>query len=326
MNTVVSLQKDVALVSVLGVREAVREAQIYTSRTFNYTSYVAATVLFLRVLDPARPPRRPLHDRRDRARRTPVARVTGARSSELDGVAQALRRPKVVLDGIDLTVAEHEVVCLIGPSGCGKSTLLRCIDLLDPIDGGPHPPRRRGDHRPRGERQHRAPPHRHRVPVVQPVPPPDACSTTSPSGPARSSACRRPTPRPGPTRSSAASASASTPAEYPDRLSGGQQQRVAIARALVTEPELLLLDEVTSALDPELVGEVLAAIRDLAGEGMTMVLATHEMGFARDVADRVCFLHDGRVLEAGPPAQVLGDPVEARTQQFLRRVIEAGRL
>ena len=113
---------------------------------------------------------------------------------------------------------------------------------------------------------------------------------------------------------------------YPDRLSGGQQQRVAIVRALVNNPRLLLLDEVTSALDPELVGEVLTMIRDLKGEGMTMVLATHEMGFARQVADRVCFLDGGRVLESGPPAQVLGDPVEPRTRQFLARIIEAGRL
>lgn len=114
--------------------------------------------------------------------------------------------------------------------------------------------------------------------------------------------------------------------DYPDRLSGGQQQRAAIARAIVGDPELLLLDEVTSALDPELVGEVLTVIRDLAAGGMTMVLATHEMGFARDVADQVAFLHEGRVLEAGPPAQILKDPQQARTRQFLARVIAAGRL
>jgi polar amino acid transport system ATP-binding protein len=113
---------------------------------------------------------------------------------------------------------------------------------------------------------------------------------------------------------------------YPDRLSGGQQQRVAIVRALVNSPRLLLLDEVTSALDPELVGEVLTMIRDLKGEGVTMVLATHEMGFARQVADRVAFLDNGRVLEQGPPDQVLGAPVEPRTRQFLARIIEAGRL
>jgi polar amino acid transport system ATP-binding protein len=113
---------------------------------------------------------------------------------------------------------------------------------------------------------------------------------------------------------------------FPDQLSGGQQQRVAIARALVNDPVLMLFDEVTSALDPELVGEVLALLRDLKSDGMTMMVATHEMGFARDVADEVCFLDGGRVLERGPAAQVLGDPVEARTRQFLHRIIEAGRL
>ncbi|MDI5942057.1 ATP-binding cassette domain-containing protein, partial [Micromonospora sp. DH15] len=113
---------------------------------------------------------------------------------------------------------------------------------------------------------------------------------------------------------------------YPDRLSGGQQQRVAIVRALANSPRLMLLDEVTSALDPELVGEVLALIRELKADGMTMVLATHEMGFAREVADQVCFLDGGRVVESGPPERVLGDPTEPRTRQFLRRIIEAGRL
>ena len=113
---------------------------------------------------------------------------------------------------------------------------------------------------------------------------------------------------------------------YPDQLSGGQQQRVAIARALVNDPVLMLFDEVTSALDPELVGEVLGLLRDLKDDGMTMIVATHEMGFARDVADEVCFLDGGRVLESGPASQVLGDPAQPRTRQFLRRIIEAGRL
>jgi polar amino acid transport system ATP-binding protein len=113
---------------------------------------------------------------------------------------------------------------------------------------------------------------------------------------------------------------------YPDRLSGGQQQRVAIARALAVRPRLLLLDEITSALDPELVGEVLAIVRELARGGITILMATHEMGFARQVADRVCFLDDGRVLESGPPEQVLGEPTQDRTREFLARVIAAGRL
>jgi polar amino acid transport system ATP-binding protein len=114
--------------------------------------------------------------------------------------------------------------------------------------------------------------------------------------------------------------------EYPDRLSGGQQQRVAIVRALAMQPDLLLLDEVTSALDPELVAEVLNVIRDLAAGGMTMLIATHEMGFARDIASRVCFLDAGRILEVGPPAEIFSEPREERTRQFLQRVIDAGRL
>jgi polar amino acid transport system ATP-binding protein len=114
--------------------------------------------------------------------------------------------------------------------------------------------------------------------------------------------------------------------EFPDRLSGGQQQRVAIVRALAMRPDLLLLDEITSALDPELVAEVLDVIRELATSGMTMVIATHEMGFARDIADRICFLDAGRILEEGPPERILGDPQEPRTRQFLDRVIRAGRM
>ncbi len=114
--------------------------------------------------------------------------------------------------------------------------------------------------------------------------------------------------------------------EYPDRLSGGQQQRAAIVRALAMKPDLLLLDEITSALDPELVAEVLDVIRELAAEGMTMVIATHEMGFARDVADRICFLDDGQILEEGPPSMILSAPREERTQRFLQRIISAGRL
>ena len=125
---------------------------------------------------------------------------------------------------------------------------------------------------------------------------------------------------------SSASGSPRSALDYPDRLSGGQQQRVAIVRALAMQPRLLLLDEVTSALDPELVAEVLDVIRELAAGGMTMLIATHEMGFARDVANRVCFLHDGRILEQGPPEQIFGAPREERTQQFLQRIVAAGRL
>jgi polar amino acid transport system ATP-binding protein len=231
----------------------------------------------------------------------------------------------VVLDDLSLEVDEHQVVALIGASGSGKSTLLRCVNLLEQIDDGtisldgtditdprvdPDQIRRRIG---MVFQSYNLFPH---MTVLQNI-------TLAPT---------RVHKRAAPDATSQAKewldrvGLADKADSYPDRLSGGQQQRVAIVRALVNSPRLLLLDEVTSALDPELVGEVLTMIRDLKADGMTMVLATHEMGFARQVADKVVFLDGGRVLEAGPPAQVLGDPVEARTRQFLARIIEAGRL
>jgi polar amino acid transport system ATP-binding protein len=252
---------------------------------------------------------------------TAVARPT---KLELDGVVKRYG-DKVVLDRIDIALAEHEVVCLIGPSGCGKSTLLRCVDLLDPIDEG----RILLDGEEISGRGVNANAVRRRIGIVfqsYNLFPHLRVLDNVTLGPRKA--------RKVPRREAEARAHEvlgrlgldELADRYPEQLSGGQQQRVAIARALVGDPELLLLDEVTSALDPELVGEVLATIRELAGQGMTMVLATHEMGFARDVADRVVFLDAGQVVEVGPPAQVLGDPLEPRTQQFLRRIIEAGRL
>ena len=230
-----------------------------------------------------------------------------------------------VLSGLDLDVAAHEVVVLIGASGSGKSTLLRCIDLLETVDDGTieldgeeiTDPRVDAD-------QVRARmgivfqafnlfPH---LTVLDNV----TLAPRKVHKVARDAAEARAIEmldRVG-LRDKAAA--------HPDELSGGQQQRVAIARALVNDPVLMLFDEVTSALDPELVGEVLDMLRELKSEGMTMIVATHEMGFARQVADRVCFLDGGAVLEQGPPEQVLGDPVAERTRQFLRRIIEAGRL
>jgi polar amino acid transport system ATP-binding protein len=230
-----------------------------------------------------------------------------------------------VLRGIDLEVAQHEVVCLIGASGSGKSTLLRCINLLEPIDRGRieiggrdiTAPNVNVDHVRRGIgivfQAFNLFPH---LRVLDNV-------TLAP---------RRVT---GKSRAEAEAAAmellrrfglADKAGEYPDRLSGGQQQRVAIVRALAMEPGLMLLDEITSALDPELIAEVLDLVRELARGGMTMVIATHEMGFARDVADRICFLDAGRILEQGPPAKLLSEPSEPRTRQFLQRVIAAGRL
>ncbi|HXG26607.1 MAG TPA: amino acid ABC transporter ATP-binding protein [Candidatus Binatia bacterium] len=233
--------------------------------------------------------------------------------------------PLEVLKGVDLEVAEHEVVCLIGASGSGKSTLLRCVNLLEPIDAG-------------------------RIEVAgEEITAPDVDVDRIRRGIGIvfqafnlfphlrvldnvTLAPRKVLQRPRDEAEAAGRALLrrfnleDKALEYPDRLSGGQQQRAAIVRALAMEPRLLLLDEVTSALDPELIAEVLDVVRELARGGMTMLIATHEMGFARDVADRVAFLDAGRILEIGPPAQVLGEPREPRTRQFLQRVVAAGRL
>ncbi|GAA0575496.1 amino acid ABC transporter ATP-binding protein [Paractinoplanes ferrugineus] len=230
----------------------------------------------------------------------------------------------VVLDGLDLSVDEHEVVALIGASGSGKSTLLRCVNLLTGIDDGTitldgeditDPKINPDDVRQKIGlvfQSYNLFPH---MTVLDNITLAPTRVHGRPVDEAKSQALEW----------LARVGLADKASSYPDRLSGGQQQRAAIVRALVNSPRLLLLDEVTSALDPELVGEVLTMIRDLKGD-TTMVLATHEMGFARQVADRVAFLDKGRVLEQGPPEQVLGDPVEPRTRQFLARIIEAGRL
>jgi polar amino acid transport system ATP-binding protein len=230
-----------------------------------------------------------------------------------------------VLRGIDLEVSEHEVVCLIGASGSGKSTLLRCVNLLEPLNAG------RiwlGDEEitRRGVDVNAV---RRRIGIVF------QAFNLFP----HMTVLRNVTLAPRDVlRLSRAEAEAramellsrfgleSRRDDYPDRLSGGQQQRVAIVRALAMRPQLMLLDEVTSALDPELVAEVLNVIRELAAGGMTMVIATHEMGFARDIANRVCFLEDGLILEEATPEEIFSSPKEPRTQQFLERIIEAGRL
>ncbi|MEO5884595.1 MAG: amino acid ABC transporter ATP-binding protein [Candidatus Limnocylindrales bacterium] len=243
---------------------------------------------------------------------------------EIVGLEKAFGRLEV-LRGIDLTVAEHEVVCLIGASGSGKSTLLRCINLIEPIDAGRIVIE--GD-------EITAPavdvdrirrrigivfqsfnlfPH---MSVLDNVTLAPRKVLRTPRGLAEAEA----------THLLERFGLADKRVEFPDRLSGGQQQRVAIIRALAMRPDLLLLDEVTSALDPELVAEVLDVIRELAAGGMTMVIATHEMGFAREIADRVCFLDAGVVCEEGPPERLFTDPSEARTRQFLDRIIKAGRL
>jgi polar amino acid transport system ATP-binding protein len=229
-----------------------------------------------------------------------------------------------VLRGIDLTVREHEAVALIGASGSGKSTLLRCIDLLAEIDDG--------DVFLDGEA------------ITDPAVDPVAVRrrlglvfqayNLFPHMTALENVMLGERRAHGATRAEAEARGRELLARFglagreddrPDNLSGGQQQRVAIARAFAGRPRVMLLDEVTSALDPELVGEVLAAVRDLKAEGMTMLIATHEMSFAREVADQVAFLHEGRIIEQGPPAQVLEAPKKPETRRFLSRLLEAGR-
>jgi polar amino acid transport system ATP-binding protein len=242
----------------------------------------------------------------------------------VDGLHKSFGKLEV-LRGIDLELAEHEVVCLIGASGSGKSTLLRCINLLEPIDAG------RivlgGDEvTARGVDVNRV---RRGIGIVFQafnLFPHMSVLANVTLGPRKALGLSKREAEARADELLAVFGLSDKRGEYPDRLSGGQQQRVAIVRALAMRPQLMLLDEVTSALDPELVAEVLDVIRELAAEGMTMLIATHEMTFARDVAHRVCFLDDGFLLEEGPPEQIFSAPREPRTQQFLQRIVDAGRL
>ncbi|WUO43918.1 amino acid ABC transporter ATP-binding protein [Streptomyces sp. NBC_00285] len=231
----------------------------------------------------------------------------------------------VVLRDVDLEVAPHTVTALIGASGSGKSTLLRCANLLEEIDDGAIWLDGEEITDPRADQDAV----RRRIGVVF------QAYNLFPHMTVLENITLAPRRVHGVARAEAEGHArellerlglAGRAGEYPDRLSGGQQQRVAIVRALAVRPRLLLFDEITAALDPELVGEVLNVVRDLKGDGMTMVLATHEMGFAREVADQVCFLDSGVVLERGSAEQIFGDPREERTQRFLRRIVEAGRL
>jgi polar amino acid transport system ATP-binding protein len=233
--------------------------------------------------------------------------------------------PRTVLDRLSLDVAASQVICLIGASGSGKSTLLRCVNLLEPIDDGLilldgddiSEPGRDPD------------PVRRRVGIVF------QSYNLFPHMTVAENVSLAPRKVLGRDKARARADTfalldrlglADKADEYPDRLSGGQQQRVAIARSLAMQPEVMLLDEITSALDPELVGEVLDVVRDLKREGMTMLIATHEMSFAREIADEVCFLHQGKILEQGRPDVLFGHPSNERTRQFLQRVTEAGRM
>jgi polar amino acid transport system ATP-binding protein len=253
-----------------------------------------------------------------------VATNGGAPFVHMKGVSKWFG-PLCVLDKIDLDVAEHNVVCLIGASGSGKSTLLRCLNRLERVEEGEilvdgqsvcaddvdvNALRRKVGI---VFQAYNLFPH---MTVLQNV----TLAPRKAGGFSRDGAEQQ-------ARALLGRIGLESKAdEYPDRLSGGQQQRVAIVRALAMGPKVLLLDEVTSALDPQLVTEVLALVRELAESGMTMILATHEMGFAREVADKVCFLDAGRVLEEGPPSQIFTTPREQRTREFLARVLDAQRL
>jgi polar amino acid transport system ATP-binding protein len=250
--------------------------------------------------------------------------VTGGEAVKIEGLYKSFGTNEV-LKGIDLSVATHEVVCLIGASGSGKSTLLRCVNLLEPINSGrislwgqevTGP-----DIDPNLVRRHvgivfqsfNLFPH---MTVLRNV-------TLSPMQVRRVRAAEAEEEA---RALLARFGLADKEADFPDRLSGGQQQRVAIVRALAMKPQIMLLDEVTSALDPELVAEVLDVIRELADTGMTMIIATHEMGFAKDIARRVCFLEEGRIIEDAPPGELFTSPRDERTRRFLRRIVDAGRL
>ena len=243
---------------------------------------------------------------------------------ELRGVCKSFGK-NLVLDGVDLTVSAHSVVGLIGPSGSGKSTLLRCINLLEPVDSGTVSVG--GIELTAGGVDADAV--RQRIGIVFQsfnLFPHLSIIDNITLAPVRVKRMNRSVARTSAEELLDRFGLLDKASSFPDRLSGGQQQRVAIIRALAMEPEVMLFDEVTSALDPELVGEVLSVVRELAASVMTLVLATHEMGFCRDVADSVAFLKGGRIVEQGPPAQLFAEPTQVETQQFLRRVIEAGRL
>jgi polar amino acid transport system ATP-binding protein len=250
--------------------------------------------------------------------------VNDGRALVLDGVRKSFGRLEV-LRGVDLAMADHEVVALIGASGSGKSTLLRCVNLLEPVDRGRIVVE--GEEiTGKGVDVDRV---RRRIGIVF------QAFNLFPHMTVLRNITLGPIEALGLSRREAVARADDLLSrfglldkrdEYPDRLSGGQQQRTAIVRALAMEPDLMLLDEVTSALDPELVAEVLSVIRDLAEQGMTMLIATHEMSFARDIANRVCFLDDGVILEEGPPDRIFSRPEHPRTRQFLQRIIDAGRL
>jgi polar amino acid transport system ATP-binding protein len=274
--------------------------------------------------DPAHPPRRLVHPPAAAPHRRIGHDMTGGPKLAIERVRKSFGT-KVVLDDVSLTVDDHEVVCLIGASGSGKSTLLRCVNLLEPIDRGAILLDGTDISRPGLDPD----PIRARIGMVfqsYNLFPHMSVLANITLAPRRVRSVGRRDAETQAMQLLERFGLADKSAAYPDQLSGGQQQRVAIVRALAMQPEIMLLDEITAALDPVLVGEVLEVVREMRGTGMTMVLATHEMGFAREIADTVCFLDGGRILEQGPPEQIFTAPREQATRDFLARVIASGRL
>ena len=325
LNDFIGLQKDTALVGLLGVVEAFRQSQIEVAASFNYTPYIATAIIFIALTIPMARFTDWLVSRDKRRQQAGRARVSGS-ALEMEGVCASPSGSSRCCAGSTSSWPSTRSSASSARRAPGKSTLLRCVNLLEPVDSGRIVVRGEEITARARRRERRAPRDRDRLPVLQPLPAHVRSSRTSRSGRERRSGLSRAEAESRADELLARFGLADKREEYPDRLSGGQQQRVAIVRALAMQPNLMLFDEVTSALDPELVAEVLQVIRELASEGMTMLIATHEMSFARDVAHRVCFLDAGVILEEGTAAEIFGAPREPRTQQFLQRIVEAGRL
>ena len=324
LNDFIGLQKDTALVSVLGNNRGGPGRPDLWGRAVQLRELRRRGGSLRRSDDSASAIHGPPHRPRPAQARSRSPRMTGTPFLRLEDVHKSFG-DNYVLKGIDLTVDRHEVICLIGASGSGKSTILKCINLLEPVDAGRivlDGSEITGD----GVKVNSI---RQRIGIVFQafnLFPHMTVLRNITLGPREALGLGKEEAGSRATELLARFGLSDKRDEYPDRLSGGQQQRVAIVRALAMRPDVILLDEVTSALDPELVGEVLSLIRELAEGGMTMLIATHEMGFARDIANQVCFLDDGRLLEQGSPQQIFEKPKNPRTQQFLRRIIDAGRL
>ena len=340
--------KTTSLLFFIGVVELWGNAEIGYSQTFKPVEYFAAVAVWYLLLTTIWTliqswiERRLAVSERDESEFTLMERLRGAFSPAYRGtrvtdlVVRAVDVEKrfghlEVLKGVSLDVAKRETICVIGPSGSGKTTFIRCVNHLEKIDGGRIEVNghligyreRNGRLVEDSERIDRETAHadRHGVPAVQPLPAQDGARERDRGAGARSRRTQEAGDRRGHRAATHASGCSGKHDTYPGKLSGGQQQRVAIARALAMKPALMLFDEPTSALDPEVIGEVLVVMEELAHEGMTMIVVTHEMGFARVAADRVAMMDDGGIIEEGTPEQFFDAPEHARTKQFLSKIL-----